>query len=152
VWVWRICRKPHALNPLAGLGGLATSGRWHSKGRPILYTASSAALAALETLVHVDPLLAPLDLQLLTIEIPDDLPSETLDLSLLPKGWAGVPAPAVLQAMGDAWLESQRSAVWIVPSAVIPVERNLLLNPQHPDAHRLRLIRTDTFSFDSRLL
>ncbi|MFN7870919.1 MAG: RES domain-containing protein [Cyanobacteriota bacterium] len=39
----------------------------------VAYTASSAALAALEVLVHLGPLTAPADLRLLAIEIPDDL-------------------------------------------------------------------------------
>jgi len=57
--VWRICRKPYVYTALDGIGGMYTSGRWHSKGNPIVYTASSAALAALEVLVHLGPLTAP---------------------------------------------------------------------------------------------
>ena len=68
--VWRLCRQPFAATALEGIGGLHASGRWHRRGRPIVYAASSAALAALEVLVHVDPLDAPDDLRLLTIELP----------------------------------------------------------------------------------
>src|SRR5262245_54338136 len=104
--VWRICRQPYAATTLDGIGGMYTSGRWHGKGHPIVYTASSAALAALEVLVHVDPLVAPSDLRLLTIELPDDLAMETLDPAALPESWNAVPAPAVLQALGTSWLTS----------------------------------------------
>ena len=65
--VWRICRKPYVDIALDGIGGMYTSGRWHTKGHPIVYTAYSAALAALEVLVHVDPLTAPPDLRLIAI-------------------------------------------------------------------------------------
>jgi RES domain-containing protein len=150
--VWRICRQPYAATALDGIGGMYTSGRWHTKGNLIVYTASSAALAALEVLVHVDPLTAPNDLRLLAVELPDDLPMETLDPASLPAGWNAVPAPPALQALGTSWLTGGRTAALIVPSAVITVEQNVLLNPRHPDMRRVRIIGDDPFSFDTRLL
>ncbi len=150
--VWRICRKPYVDTALDGIGGMYTSGRWHSKGNPIVYTASSAALAALEVLVHVDPLTAPADLRLLAIELPDDLSTEVLEPITLPQGWRSVPAPAALQTIGSSWLTSGRTAALNVPSAVITVERNFLLNPRHPEVQRVRILSDEAFSFDTRLL
>ena len=150
--VWRICRKPYVDAALDGSGGMYTSGRWHSKGNPIVYTASSAALAALEVLVHVDPLTAPADLRLLAIELPDDLSIEVLEPITLPEGWHSVPAPAALQTIGSSWLTSGRTAALNVPSAVITVERNFLLNPRHPEVQRVRILSDEAFSFDTRLL
>ena len=150
--VWRICRKPYVDTALDGIGGMYTSGRWHSKGNPIVYTASSAALAALEVLVHVDPLTAPADLRLLAIELPDDLSIEVLEPITLPEGWHSVPAPAALQTIGSSWLTSGRTAALNVPSAVITVERNFLLNPRHPEVQRVRILSDEAFSFDTRLL
>jgi len=149
--VWRICRKPYVDNALDGIGGMYTSGRWHTKGNPIVYTASSAALAALEVLVHVDPLMAPSDLRLLAIEIPDDLSTAVFEPTMLPGDWS-TPAPASLQTLGVSWLTSGGSAVLSVPSAVISVERNFLLNPRHPEAQRIRIISDEAFTFDTRLL
>jgi RES domain-containing protein len=150
--VWRICRKPYVDTALDGIGGMYTSGRWHSKGNPIVYTASSAALAALEVLVHVDPLTAPADLRLLAIELPDDLSIEVIEPITLPEGWHSVPAPAALQILGSSWLTSGRTAALNVPSAVITVERNFLLNPRHPEVQRVRILSDEAFSFDTRLL
>jgi RES domain-containing protein len=150
--VWRICRKPYVDAALDGIGGMYTSGRWHNKGHPIVYTVSSAALAALEVLVHVDPLTAPTDLRLLAIELPDDLTTEVLELVSLPDGWHSVPAPAALHSLGSSWLTSRRTAALNVPSAIITVERNFLLNPRHPEAQRIRIISDDAFTFDTRLL
>ena len=150
--VWRICRKPYVNTALDGIGGMYTSGRWHSKGNPIVYTASSAALAALEVLVHVDPLTAPADLRLLAIELPDDLSIEVIEPITLPQGWHSVPAPAALQTIGSSWLTSGRTAALNVPSAVITVERNFLLNPRHPEVQRVRILSDEAFSFDTRLL
>ena len=150
--VWRICRKPYVDTALDGSGGMYTSGRWHSKGNPIAHTASSAALAVLEVLVHVDPLTAPADLRLLAIELPDDLSIEVLEPITLPEGWHSVPAPAALQTIGSSWLTSGRTAALNVPSAVIKVERNFLLNPRHPEVQRVRILSDEAFSFDTRLL
>jgi RES domain-containing protein len=150
--VWRICRKPYVDTALDGIGGMYTSGRWHIKGHPIVYTASSAALAALEVLVHVDPLTAPTDLRLLAIELPDDLTTEVLEPVTLPEDWNSVPAPASLQTLGSSWLTSGRTAALNVPSAVITVERNVLLNPRHPEVQRISIISDEAFSFDTRLL
>ena len=150
--VWRICRKPYVDIALDGIGGMYTSGRWHNKGHPIVYTATSAALAALEVLVHVDPLTAPTDLRLLAIELPDDLTTEVLELVSLPDGWHSVPAPTALQSLGSSWLTSGRTAALKVPSAVINVERNVLLNPRHPQMQRVRILSDEAFSFDTRRL
>ncbi|WP_293994240.1 RES family NAD+ phosphorylase [Sphaerotilus sp.] len=150
--VWRICRQPFVATALDGIGGLYAGGRWHRRGRPIVYAASSAALAALEVLVHVDPLDAPGDLRLLTLELPDDLLVEQLDVAVLPAHWAAVPAPDELAALGNDWLASRRSAALSVPSAVIQSERNLLLNPWHPAITHMRVTEDRPFSFDPRLL
>lgn len=150
--VWRICRKPYVKTSLDGIGGLYTSGRWHVQGDHIVYTASSAALAALEVLVHMDPLTAPSDLRLLTIELPDQLSTEVLEPGDLPQNWYSLPAPTSLQTIGSSWLRSTRTAALIVPSAVIHVESNILLNPRHPEAQQIRLIGEEAFAFDPRLL
>ena len=103
-------------------------------------------------LVHVDPLTAPADLRLLTIDLPPDLSIEVIDPSVLPHDWGELPAPPELQALGTAWLRSARTAALSVPSAVIRVERNLLFNPRHPETARLRMISDEPFCFDPRLL
>jgi len=150
--VWRICRKPNVDTALDGIGGMYTSGRWHNKGHLFVYTASSEALAALEVLVHVDPLTAPTDLRLLAFELPDDLTTEVLELLSLPDGWHSVPAPTALQSLGSSWHTSGRTAAFNVPSAVINVERNVLLNPRHPEMLRVRILSDEAFLFDTRLL
>ncbi len=51
-------------------------------------------------------------------------------------------------AFGDAWLASRRSAVRSVPSAIVPDSRNLLLDPAHPDAERMRVAAIRPLAFD----
>ena len=149
--LWRIAREIHVDSALEGVGGLMVSGRWHRRGRPILYTASSAALAALEVLVHVEPLQAPDDLRLLGLDLPDELTLEELVPALLPEDWRSVPSPESTQSIGNAWLERRSSVALRVPSVVVPMETNVLLNPRHPDMTRVRISSNEAFCFDSRL-
>ena len=53
--------------------------------------------------------------------------------------------------VGDAWIESQRSALLRVPSWIVPESNNVLINPAHPDASSIKLGRIRPFQFDRRL-
>jgi RES domain-containing protein len=48
-------------------------------------------------------------------------------------------------------MEKGRTAVMVVPSAVIPGEKNLLLNPAHRDFREIRIGAGRLFRFDERL-
>ena len=86
------------------------------------------------------------------LECPDDLSIETLDLTSLPQDWRNLPAPVSTQAIGADWLQRRSSVALRVPSVVVPVDSNVLLNPRHPDMNRVRISRNEAFRFDSRLL
>jgi RES domain-containing protein len=152
VRVWRICAEHHVLNGLHGTGGLYVSGRWHHRGQPVVYTSATPALAALEVLAHLDPALAPANLRLVEIAIPDQIQIETCNPSLLTEAWNVFPAPQTLQDFGSSWLSARRTAVMRVPSALLAVENNYLINPLHLDAASITMIRDIPFSFDLRLL
>ena len=149
--VWRVCRESYAADALAGRGGLFTSGRWHTRGRRILYTSESLALAALEVLVHVDRNSVPADLVQVEIDVPDNLGILRIEIRALPTNWQSYPAPPGLQRRGDDWLLGASTPVLQVSSSVIPEESNFLLNPEHADAHNLTIISTREFAYDSRL-
>jgi len=150
VRVWRICRQPHAADALAGRGGLFASGRWHSRGRPVVYAAQSLALAALEVLVHVDKTTAPDDLVQVEVDVPDDLDLQRIEVEDLPSDWRSYPPPHELRRLGDDWLTVGSVPVLQAPSAVIPEESIFLLNPQHGDARRFTVTSQRAFTFDAR--
>ena len=83
--------------------------------------------------------------------LPDSVSFEELTIKQLPKNWRRYPAPARLQAIGSKWLRGKRSFVLIVPSAVNPDEKNILLNPLHPEAASLTDIKSKPFHFDPRM-
>jgi RES domain-containing protein len=139
VLAWRLCRAPYA--DLSGDGARRYGGRWNGPGRPLLYTASTAALAVLEVRVHLD---LPPDL------LPDDYVLITIDL-----GQASIEIidtlPASPQDVGDRWLQEARTAILQVPSTIVPESANLLINPAHPGASTIAILNQRPFTFDTRL-
>lgn len=137
--VWRICREPFA--DLSGEGARLYGGRWNSRGRPMIYTADTAALAVLEVRVHLDlpPELLPDDYVLLTIDI-GDLSIETV--STLPED---------PRHLGDTWMADRKSLILKVPSIIVPECFNFLINPAHREVQQVSILSRRRFAFDERL-
>lgn len=93
----------------------------------------------------------PADFVAIFADIPDDLEVKLVHSSELPKDWRQYPAPELLAALGNAWIESLESAVLRIPSAVIPQEFNYLLNPSHPEFQRIKVGKPEPFEFDPRM-
>ncbi|MGF7210752.1 RES domain-containing protein [Skermanella aerolata] len=145
--VWRLSR----FTDLQGIGGLHVAGRWHTKGHSIVYAAASASTALLEIMFHLDIDQAdiPDSFKLIEIAISDEiaLSAEKVrarDLILTDEHSS--------REFDTRWLKERRSALLLVPSIIVPVETNVLINPDHPDAHKIEVIGTSTFVFDERLL
>lgn len=148
--LWRLTRS--AYPNLDGEGARLHGGRWNSEGVPVVYLSSSLSLAALEYLVHIDIEDAPTDLVALKVEVPDTASVEDVGIETLPDDWFSVPDHPVCVGLGDTWVQNGESLLLRVPSALIRVESNVLLNPRHPDAGGLRVLGAEPFAFDSRLL
>lgn len=149
--VWRITDARFARSALSGAGGLAASGRWHERGVPIVYASESPELAVLETLVNVPVDLVPPTLMLIGVDIDRRVRLESIDASALPANWRQTPAPSALRDIGMRWLGRGRSAGLWVPSAVVPMSRNLVINPRHADASAIRITSRERFPLDPRL-
>lgn len=150
--VWRISRRRYDANTaFSGEGTKLVGGRWTPKGVKAVYTSSSLALVALGLLVHLAKEDMGTVFVAISADIPDNLQIDTIALDQLSENWRDTPAPAALSAIGRKWLQASQTAVLCVPSAVIAVERNFLLNPEHPDFERIKINQPEEFSFDSRL-
>ena len=149
--VYRLCKRAYADPALDGEGARLWGGRWNPPGRPLVYTSGSLPLAVLELLVNAEAAQLPSDLVTVTIEIPDVVSMATIEAGALPRGWRDHPAPAAVQAIGAEWLDSGRSAVLRVPSAVLPTDFNLLVNPRRPDASHVVVAARGPFAWDPRL-
>lgn len=148
--VWRITTERFAQTAFSGEGARLYGGRWNPKGWELVYTAESQSLALLELMVQDDPLRA--HYVLIPARLPDDLPQMHIESDQLPDDWRTIGARDVLQSMGLAWLESAQTAVLSVPSAVVPAERNFLINPHHRDFARIVIGEPQSLRTDTRLL
>ncbi len=146
--LWRISN--HA--SLDGVGGLLVSGRWHLRGRPIVYLTLHPATALLEALVHmeIDAEDLPAHIQVLKVEASDAAAREVLDLKSLPSDWAE--QPAITQQIGSRWLRGRTALLLEVPSVLVPEANNVLANPLHPDAGSIRVLKQYAWPLDRRLL
>jgi RES domain-containing protein len=148
MFLWRISNHAN----LNGGGGLETSARWHTQGRPIVYLAESVAGALLEVLVHLElnPVRLPKAYGLIKVEAPDNVSAQTVSAGDLVEDW--VNDETATRTVGDEWLASKTTALLRVPSAVIPETFNVLLNPEHSQAQRLRILSHREYAWDSRLI
>jgi RES domain-containing protein len=150
--IWRIVKRKRESDAFRGEGASQYPGRWNSEGNKIVYTSANLSLAALETFVHMKNQDA-IELSVaIRAEIPDNITIESLtetEISLL--NWRNDPAPPELAKIGDEWLASKKAAVFCVPSAIIPVENNYLLNPLHPDFSKIIIHPRKFFGFDRRM-
>lgn len=151
---WRISKRRYSQPPSAafdGEGSRHVGGRCSARGTRVAYASSSLSLAALEYFVNLSPGDAPTDLLSIRVDLPDRIKVETLNPEQLPPDWQARPFPTVLQDIGLSWLVAGRTVGWLVPSVVIPQERNLLLNPLHPDFGALVFNDPEPFVFDLRM-
>ena len=148
--VFRLARYARR-HDLSGHGAYLYGGRWNLPGRALLYTAEQRAMALLETLVHLPVEDLPDDMYLLTLDVPDDTSRQLITPADLPPDWQRLSLPQPTATIGHAWLQAGSSLALQVPSVVMPQERNLLLNPAHPEFIRVRLLDAQPFYFDERL-
>lgn len=134
-----------------GEGARRFGSRWTSRGRPAVFASATLSLAALERFVHTDPDLEPPGLVAIPADADTRVKVHAVSLDDLPPDWRAYPAPPALAEVGDRWLLEARTAILSVPSAVIPHERNFVLNPRHADFARIAIGRGEAFSFDPRM-
>jgi RES domain-containing protein len=147
VIVWRFSR----FETLDGRGGLLASARWHTRGREIIYTAPNPATALLEVLVHAEVRNARAlgGYRFLKIEIEETIARERVERSALTGAWRT--DVQVTRAVGDAWLAAARTVVLEAPSVILPETWNVLVNPRHAEAGRVRVLEVVEYPMDERL-
>ncbi len=146
--VFRISKCQY-IDDLSGTGAALFGGRWNSKGNYMLYTASTASLALLETIVHMSKIPA-IDYCLAELELPSHSILE-IEQEDLPANWSNYPAPSSLKRMGDRFLNDSGFLSLKIPSAVMKEEYLYLINPLHPLFKNIKILKTKKISLDSRL-
>jgi RES domain-containing protein len=113
----------------------------------MIYTSEHYSTAMLEKLVHGSGRIPP-NQHYIEITIPNGVSYEALNTANLP-GWASASGMAS-KAYGDAWQSSRRSLLLIVPSVVARVDRNFLINPDHPQFAQIKTSLHQPVWWDSR--
>lgn len=150
--VYRIEREKYLGTTLKGFGAALTEGyRWNSLNTCLVYTAESRALAILEVSVHLD--LSedlPIDRYYVEIDIPDEVEILELRIEDLSENWDIKPPSLETQYIGDDFVYDNQAAVLKVPSSIVPLEYNYLINPNHPEAGKIIVISERQLIFDNR--
>jgi len=154
--VWRIATDTatYEADDLTGAGAKATGGRWNDEGVAVVYASENRALACLETVVHLKAGSLPLNRYLVEIAIPDELwaSAELLHPTVMPVGWDAEPAGRASLRYGTDWIYSRRTALLVAPSIIVPEERNILINPAHPESRRITATKVRKWQYDPRLI
>jgi len=151
ITAWRIVKFQHTQTAFDGEGARIAGGRWNKIGTPMIYTADSLALAALEIIVHLpkSELLKKLFLHI-PVRFDHDLVF-SLKPADLPADWDCIPPSESTQTIGTDWIFKKKSVILRVPSTIIREEFNYLMNPGHPDFKKLSFGNPGRFTFDPRI-
>ncbi|NBC65962.1 MAG: RES domain-containing protein [Bacteroidetes bacterium] len=148
--VWRICRRKYKESAFSGEGPKLYGGRFNSEGLTAVYTSGSLSLSLLEMLVRTNDRSYLRHCIIFHAEIPEFL-VDSPALTDLPEGWNKIPYGHTSQDFGDDWLSSNKSLALKIPSVVIPIEYNYVLNPNHPDYSNLQIKEKEQAGIDERL-
>ncbi len=148
--VFRITRREYATD-LSGEGAFLYGGRWNRKTQRMLYSSENASLALLENLAHLQGIRILPDLVLAELDL-GPVRIQELDAGSLPQTWRSQPGPESLKEMGSSFLEKMEFPALMVPSVVMPRDKNLLINPLHPDVAAIKIVRIEQFLPENRLL
>ena len=152
--LWRIAAetRSYPADDLSGNGAARFPGRWNDSGEPVLYCATTLAVAVLETAAHIGDGGLPLNRFVVAIDVPEKVwaQHERIAPDDLPPAWRAMPAGQASVRIGSVWLAARRSPILLVPSAIVPEEPVALINPSHPASHAIgaQVIRP----FDYRVL
>lgn len=124
-------------------GSLEYANRWNPKGTPMLYASMSLALCCLEILVHTTTEIMPPSLVWSWAELDDIKPLEF--------PWDPHNETLTRQA-GHNWINNKSELATLVPSSIIPVEYNVLLNPTHQRYYEIEWSEPKTFTLDRRFI
>lgn len=147
--VYRIA-LPEFIEDLSGTGAKLYGGRWNEQGTAVVYFASSRAMAIMELLVHLSGDDLDRDYSLAVFEVPDDS-LEQVVIKDLPSNWKSYEAEPFLKAVGHQFITDGNKLILKVPSVLVEEESNVLMNPSHRDANKVKLISKRVFKFDRRL-
>ena len=145
--LYRLATAKYA-DDLSGEGARLYGGRFNPVGIPAVYTSGNVSLCILEILVRASRHTAPDSYTLISIEIPDTDIRE-IKQDKLKKDWQN--DLDYTQGIGEVFLKENKDLCLKVPSAVLPIEHNYVLNPAQAGFKKVKIIATQLLQLDKRL-
>lgn len=147
--LYRICKEEYSKSLVSS--GVAN--RWNKDGEFVIYASSSRALATLELVVHRSSIKPDINYKVMILSVPDfDHAVTQVKISDLPIDWQSLRAYSTLQTIGSEWYKSNSSLLLKIPSAIIPLEYNYIINTKHPDFNsQIKLVRREKYFWDERV-
>lgn len=149
--VYRLTKKKYR-NDLSGKGAELFGGRWNPIGVPALYSSESRALCILEFLAHTPKNIIPPKIYLLSIEVPERYYVKFEVAIALPSNWNSLETNELTQEYGRLRLQKSDCLGFIVPSAIIEQEKNIILNPICKIFDKIKIVDSIEVNIDERLV
>jgi RES domain-containing protein len=149
---WRIASHRFATDlRTASSAASRFAGRWNPAGIPVIYAGATYCAALFELLVDLPDRSSTKDFVAIPIRIPASVRIKTIYESSLPADWRNDFGSDALRDLGAAWVQSLETCVLSVPSAAVPHDRLLVINPAHPDFSSLEVLPPEPVMTDRRL-
>jgi RES domain-containing protein len=145
--IFRICDQ--RFSPLSGEGAWAFGGRWNSIGVALVYACLDYSSALLEKLAHLGGAAMPPAQHSFELVVPAGVVLQHANLPTESDWFADYD---LTRSIGDGFAREGRPLGLVVPGYVArPHQRNILLNPSHPDFGRIQVVRSEPVAWDRRL-
>ena len=150
MFLYRVANVNYKDSTLSGIGAEKVGGRWNEVGTRAVYCSENIALALLEYYVHSENIATlPKKILVAKIEIPDDFKIEKLDD--LPEKWDQYPYTSNTTSVFSDLAKSRDFFALRVPSTIVGMEYNYILNPLYKDFGKVAIIEFFDLPIDPRL-
>lgn len=112
----------------------------------MVYSASTRALACLEAEATLGPRPLPLTHYLVELVVPFEEWARAARVPSDVVAWDTADETANCREWGSRWVEGCSSLLARVPSAQVPEEDNILINPKHPGLSAVRATKVRKWS------
>lgn len=148
--VYRVANSKYKHLTLSGIGAEKVGGRWNEVGTRAVYCSENISLALLEYYVHSEMISKlPKDILLAKIEFSDKFIIE--ELELLPDRWNQYPYSSKTTSIFTNLARNRSFFGLKVPSAIVGLESNFILNPLYKDFGRVEISEFFKLPIDERL-
>lgn len=148
--VYRIANLKYKDATLSGIGAEKVGGRWNEVGTRAVYCSENVSLALLEYYIHSENIAyLPKEILLAKIYIPDEFIIE--QLIDLPENWSQYPYNSKTTELFTNLAKDRNFFALRVPSSVVGLESNIILNPLYKDFGKVEVIEFFKLPIDERL-